>query len=133
LPTLPSRHCGPRASGAPIGSMAFVELEMKAVGIVKHDGSRQPKLRLRPASDQAARRAVGRPDEIEAAAGDAFVHDGPTVIDIITARQKLSMPPRLTFEQIKGFTVYASRTILSGPAVEIVEPAKTNLRDLGVE
>jgi pyruvate dehydrogenase (quinone) len=43
------------------------------------------------------------------------------------------MPPKLTSEQIKGFTVYASRTILSGRADEIVEPAKTNLRDLGVE
>jgi pyruvate dehydrogenase (quinone) len=76
---------------------------------------------------------VERPDQLEAAPRDAFVHDRPAVIDIVTARQKLSMPPKLTFEQIKGFTLYASRTILSGRAVEIVEPAKTNLRDLGVE
>jgi pyruvate dehydrogenase (quinone) len=76
---------------------------------------------------------VERPDQLEAAPRGAFVHDGPAVIDIVTARQKLSMPPKLTFEQIKGFTLYASRTILSGRAVEIVEPAKTNLRDLGVE
>jgi hypothetical protein len=48
-------------------------------------------------------------------------------------RQKLSGPPKLTFEQIKEFTLYASRTILSGRADEIVELAKTNLRDVGVE
>jgi hypothetical protein len=41
--------------------------------------------------------------------------------------------PKLTFEEIKGFTLYASRTILSGRADEIVELAKANLRDLGVE
>ena len=52
---------------------------------------------------------------------------------MVTARQKLSRPPKLTFDQIKGFTLYASRTILSGRADEIVELGKTNLRDLGVE
>jgi hypothetical protein len=57
LPTLPSRHCGPRASGASMSSLAFVELEMKAAEIVKHDRSGQPKLRRRRASDRAARRA----------------------------------------------------------------------------
>ena len=41
------------------------------------------------------------------------------------------MPPKLTLEQIKGFTLYATRTILSGRGDEIVELAKTNLRDLG--
>jgi pyruvate dehydrogenase (quinone) len=35
--------------------------------------------------------------------------------------------------QIKGFTLYATRTVLSGRADEIVELAKTNLRDLGNE
>ena len=76
---------------------------------------------------------VERSDELDGALRDAFVHDGPAVIDIVTARQELSMPPKLTFEQIKGFTQYATRTILSGRASEIVELAKTNLRDLGVE
>lgn len=76
---------------------------------------------------------VERPDELDGALRDAFAHDGPAVIDIVTARQELSMPPKLTFEQIKGFTLYATRTILSGRADEIVELAKTNLRDLGLE
>jgi pyruvate dehydrogenase (quinone) len=43
------------------------------------------------------------------------------------------MPPKLEFEQIKGFTRYATRTILSGRGDEIVELVKTNLRDLGPE
>ena len=45
------------------------------------------------------------------------------------------MPPKLTFEEdkLRGFTRYATRTILSGRGDEIVELAKTNLRDLGLE
>ena len=51
----------------------------------------------------------------------------------VTARQELSMPPKITLEQVKGFTLYATRTILSGGGDEIVELARTNLRELGRE
>ena len=40
------------------------------------------------------------------------------------------MPPKITLEP---FTLYATRTILSGRADEIIELAKTNLRELGRE
>jgi pyruvate dehydrogenase (quinone) len=33
-------------------------------------------------------------------------------------RSGLSLPPKLTYGQIKGFTLYATRTILSGPGEE---------------
>ena len=91
------------------GSLAFVDLEMKAAGIVNY------------ATD------LDNPNFAEVA------HAGPAVIDIVTARQELSMPPKLTLEQIKGFTLYATRTILSGRGDEILELAKTNLRALAVE
>jgi pyruvate dehydrogenase (quinone) len=43
------------------------------------------------------------------------------------------MPPKITYGQLKGFTLYATRTILSGRGDEIVDLAKTNLRDLRPE
>ena len=50
-----------------------------------------------------------------------------------TARQELSLPPKLTYGQIKGFTLYATRTILSGEGSELVELTKANLRQLNTE
>ena len=47
--------------------------------------------------------------------------------------QELSIPPKISLEQAKGFSLFALRTILSGGADEIVELAKTNLRQLGRE
>jgi pyruvate dehydrogenase (quinone) len=41
-----------------------------------------------------------------------------------------SLPPKLTYGQIKGFTLYATRTIVSGEGSELVELTKTNLRQL---
>jgi pyruvate dehydrogenase (quinone) len=116
------------------GALSFVELEMKAAGIVNFGTA------LENPDLAGVARAIGlhgvrveRPSELEPALRDAFAHDGPALIDVLTARQELSMPPKVTLEQIKGFTLYATRTILSGGGDEIVELARTNLRDLAKE
>ena len=54
-------------------------------------------------------------------------------MDVRTARYELSLPPKLSYGEIKGFTLYATRTVLSGGGEELVELAKTNLRELDVE
>ncbi|SNT66227.1 pyruvate dehydrogenase (quinone) [Asanoa hainanensis] len=115
-------------------ALSFVELEMKAAGIVTYGTDV-------PDSDYGAiARAAGlfgvrvdSADQLETALRDALAHDGPAVVDVRTARQELSLPPKLTYGQIKGFTLYATRTILSGNADEIVELAHTNLRQLDLE
>lgn len=113
------------------GALSFVELEMKAVGIVNYG------TQLDNPDFAAVARAIGlhggrveRPDELEGAVRDALAHDGPALLDVAIARQELSMPPKLTAEQIRGFSLYAARTILSGRADDVVELARTNLRGL---
>ena len=76
---------------------------------------------------------VEKPDELEGALQAAFDHDGPALVDVRAARQELSIPPKITIEQAKGFSLFALRTILSGRDDEIIELAKTNLRQLGRE
>lgn len=41
-------------------------------------------------------------------------YDGPALVDVHTFRHEMALPPKLTFGQIKGFSLYATRTILSG-------------------
>ena len=72
--------------------------------------------------------------EVEVASiAQALAHDGPALVDVRTARQELSLPPKLTYGQIKGFTMYATRTVLSGEGSELVELTRTNLRELEAE
>ena len=63
----------------------------------------------------------------------AFGHDGPALVDVRTAREELMLPPKLSYGQIRGFTLYATRTLLSGGGEELVELAKTNLCELAAE
>ncbi|MEH0929891.1 ubiquinone-dependent pyruvate dehydrogenase [Micromonospora sp. CPCC 205558] len=112
-------------------ALSFVELEMKAAGIVNY-GTELDHVDLaavaRGAGLFGAR--VDRADQLDETLRAAFAHDGPAVVDARTARQELSVPPKITYEQLKGFTLFATRTVLSGRADEIVELVKTNLHEL---
>ncbi|MFI9271222.1 ubiquinone-dependent pyruvate dehydrogenase [Kitasatospora sp. NPDC052896] len=115
-------------------ALSFVELEMKAAGFVNYGTSlRNPDFagQARAAGLHAAR--VERAGDLEEALRTAFAHDGPALVDVATQRQELSLPPKLTYEQLKGFTLFATRTILSGHGDEILELARTNLRQLSLE
>jgi pyruvate dehydrogenase (quinone) len=116
------------------GALSFVELEMKAAGIPTFGTD------LADPDFTGIARAAGlfgvrveKASELEDALRAAFDHDGPALVDVRTARQELALPPKLAYGQIKGFTLYATRTVLSGEGSELVELAKTNLRDLEVE
>jgi pyruvate dehydrogenase (quinone) len=116
------------------GALSFVELEMKAAGIVTYGTD------LDNADFAGIAEAVGllgvrvrNHSELEDGLRAAFAHDGPALVDVRTERFELSLPPKLTYGEIKGFTLYATRTILSGQGTELVELAKTNLRDLETE
>ena len=54
-------------------------------------------------------------------------HDGPALVDVVTARQELSIPPAITVEQAKGFSLYAIRTILAGRSDELLDLVTTNV------
>jgi pyruvate dehydrogenase (quinone) len=116
------------------GALSFVELEMKSAGIVTWGTD------LDNPDFAGIARAVGlfsvrveKAGDLEDALRDAFAHDGPALVEVHTARQELSLPPKLTYGEIKGFTLYATRTILSGEGSELIELTKTNLRELEVE
>jgi pyruvate dehydrogenase (quinone) len=115
-------------------ALAFVELEMKAAGIVNFGTDLDnPDFAALAQSIGLYGVRVEKPDDLAASLRDAFGHPGPAVVDVATSRQELSLPPKITLQQIKGFTLYATRTVLSGRGDEIVELAKTNLRDISVE
>lgn len=109
-------------------SLNFVELEMKAAGIVNFGTDLvNPDFAAVARSMGLFGRRVEHPGELEAAMSEAFAHDGPAVVDVVTARQELSIPPAITAEQAKGFSLYAIRTILAGRADELLDLVSTNV------
>ena len=112
-------------------SLNFVELEMKAAGFVNYGTE------LKNPDLSAVARAIGlhatrvsESEQLEDALRDAFAHDGPALVEVMTDRQELSMPPSISVEQMKGFTLYALRSVLSGRGDEVLDLARTNLRQI---
>jgi pyruvate dehydrogenase (quinone) len=71
---------------------------------------------------------VEESEDIAAALKAAFEHPGPALVDVVTSKHELAMPPKIEFEQAKGFSLYMLRAILNGRGDEIVELVRTNLR-----
>lgn len=111
------------------GTLGFVELEMKASGFlptgVSLDNPDFAAL-ARAAGIYGAR--VEDPGELEGAVREAFAHDGPALVDVVTNRQELSMPPKIKLEQVKGFSLWALRTVMNGRGDELIELARSNLQ-----
>jgi pyruvate dehydrogenase (quinone) len=110
------------------GALAFVELEMKAAGIVTYATD------LDNPSFTDLANAIGihgvrveQPNDLKSAMEAAFRTPGPALIEVMVNRLELSMPPHISIEQMKGFSLYMARSVLSGRGDEIVDLAKTNV------
>ncbi|MGJ6125466.1 ubiquinone-dependent pyruvate dehydrogenase [Mycolicibacterium sp. Y3] len=109
-------------------SLNFVELEMKAAGIVTFGTDlKNPDFAAVAESLGLFARRVEHPADLESALGAALAYDGPALVDVVTARQELSIPPAITVEQAKGFSLYAIRTIMAGRADELLDLMTTNV------
>jgi pyruvate dehydrogenase (quinone) len=108
-------------------SLGFVELEMKAAGLVDFatDLANPNFAKLAEAGGILGLR-VEKPEELEPALRQAFAHDGPVLVDVLVNRQELSMPPTITAEQAKGFGLFVLRAVMSGRGTEVIDLAKTN-------
>ena len=110
------------------GTLGFVEMEMKAAGYVETG------VTLDNPDFAAMANAIGifgvraeDPGDLPEAVERVLSHKGPALLDVVTARNELSMPPKLQAEQVKGFSLYVMRAVMSGRGDSVLDLAKTNL------
>jgi pyruvate dehydrogenase (quinone) len=99
------------------GALGFIELEQKSTGFLDTG----TELKNPNFADMAE--AVGvlgirleYRDEVEAGIAAALAHDGPVLVDAVVSRSELAMPPAVTAEMAKGFTLYMVKAVMSGRA-----------------
>jgi pyruvate dehydrogenase (quinone) len=110
------------------GVLGFVALEMKAAGFIETGVDlKNPDFAVMARAMGIHAVRVEDPGELPHAVRDVLSHDGPAVLDVVTATQELSMPPTITAEQIKGFSLWVLRAVMSGRGDEVLDLAKTNL------
>jgi pyruvate dehydrogenase (quinone) len=110
-------------------SLAFVELEMKAAGLVDFGTDLEnPSFAKMAEAAGLLGLTAKTPDQVRPMIAAVLEHDGPALLEVPISRQELSMPPNITAEQAKGFGLFALRAVLSGRGDELLDLAETNLR-----
>jgi pyruvate dehydrogenase (quinone) len=70
---------------------------------------------------------VEHPQDLKSAIQAALAHKGPALVDVVSARQELAMPPKTTLDQAYHFGMFTMKAVLDGRAGELIDLAKVNL------
>ncbi len=109
-------------------SLAFVELEMKATGVLDFATDlRNPNFAQIAEGAGFLGLTVDTPEQLKPAIVRALNHDGPALVEVHVSRQELSMPPTITFEEAKGFGLFMLKAVLNGRGDEVLDLARVNL------
>jgi len=108
--------------------LAFVELEMKAAGILGSGTELvNPDFVALAQSAGIFGVRVEDPAELTKAVIAAFQHDGPALVEAVVNRSELSMPPTIKLDQAVGFNLWALKAVLNGRGDEVIDLAVSNL------
>ena len=110
------------------GALGFIELEQKSTGFLPF-GTEFKNPNFAAMAEAVGIRGIrlDDPGEVEAAIAAALAHNGPVLIDAVVNRTELAMPPAVTLEMAKGFTLYMVRAVMNGRGDELIDLARTNL------
>jgi pyruvate dehydrogenase (quinone) len=110
------------------GALGFIELEQKSTGFLDF-GTELANPNFAALAEAAGIRGIRLEDagDVEDGISAALAHDGPVVIDAVVNRSELAMPPSVTLEMAKGFSLYMVKAIMNGRGDEIIDLAKSNL------
>jgi ABC-type sugar transport system ATPase subunit len=110
------------------GTLGFVEMEMKANGFLDAGCDlKNPNFAAMAEAMGVKGVRVERPQSLHGALSEAFAHDGPVLVDIVSARQELAMPPKTTLDEAAHFGMFLMKAVLDGRGAQLIDLAKTNL------
>lgn len=73
---------------------------------------------------------ITEPKKLKKQLADALATPGPMLIDVVTDPDALSMPPKITAQQIRGFAQASTKIVLGGGVGKMVDMAATNIRNM---
>jgi pyruvate dehydrogenase (quinone) len=110
------------------GTLGFVELEMKASGMLDVGCDlKNPNFAAMAEAMGVKGIRVEKPQELEGALTAALRHNGPALVDVLTARQELVLPPKTTLGQAYAFNLFLLKAVMNGRADQLIDLAKVNL------
>lgn len=112
-------------------SLGMVRLEMEVQGLPDNETDMvNPDFAMVAQAMGFTGITVNDPDQVQSALKAAFQENGPVLINIMTNPASLAMPPKVEWEQVKGYALSMTKLVLGGRMDEALDIAKSNYRHL---
>jgi pyruvate dehydrogenase (quinone) len=111
------------------GTLGFVELEMKANGFLDTGCDlKNPNFATMASAMGIKGLRVEEPGQLQEAIRVALAHDGPALVDVVSARQELIIPPTTTLGEAEHFGMFMMKAVLDGRISELIDLAETSIK-----
>jgi pyruvate dehydrogenase (quinone) len=109
-------------------ALGFIEIEQKSSGFIDFGTSfKNPNFAAMAEASGVRGIRIEDPADVDKGIAAALAHDGPVLVDAVVSRMVLPIPPAITAEMAKGFTLYMLKAVLGGRAEDLIDLARTNL------
>jgi len=109
-------------------ALGFIEIEQKSSGFLDF-GTEFKNPNFAAMAEACGVRGIRLedPEDVDKGITEALAHDGPVLVDAVVSRTVLPIPPAITTEMAKGFTLYMVKAVFSGRGDDLVDLARSNL------
>jgi pyruvate dehydrogenase (quinone) len=109
-------------------ALGFVELEMKAAGILDFATElHNPNFAKMAEAAGVLGLKADVPEQVRPMLDQALSHPGPALVEVVVNRQELIVPPSVKLDQVMGFSLFMMKAVLNGRGDEVIDLLKTNL------
>jgi len=112
-------------------ALGMVKLEMEVQGLPDNETNMvNPDFALIAEAMGFKGITVRKPSEVVGALKQALQNNGPVLVNIMTNPASLAMPPKIEWEQMKGYAVTMTKLMLGGRMDEVMDTIKSNYKHL---
>jgi pyruvate dehydrogenase (quinone) len=111
-------------------ALGFIEIEQKSSGFLDFGTSfKNPNFAAMAEASGVRGIQIEDPADVDKGIAAALAHDGPVLVDAVVSRMVLPVPPAITAEMAKGFTLYMLKAVFGGRGDDLIDLARANLWD----
>lgn len=112
-------------------SLGMVKLEMEVAGLPDTETDMlNPDFAMVAEAMGIKGITISDPDHLELLLKEAFLHDGPVLVNVMTDPNALAMPPKVEFKMMKGMALSMTKLMLGGKFDEVLDTVKSNYKHL---
>ena len=112
-------------------SLGMVKLEMEVAGLLDNETNMvNPDFALVAEAMGFKGITINEPGDVESGLSEAFAHNGPVLVNVITDPNALAMPPKIEFKQMIGMAETMGKLMLGGKMQEVLDTVKSNYKHL---